>query len=203
MADGSRYTIEIAAAMSGQESLAELDALADKLSAGGRKSDAFQAALRKLTLDLDAAKAVSADAAAALAAGNDQYRELERVAVRAGKALETAQNRGRFDPRAARAAYEAQAALDAYAGTLRGLEQASAAATAKQGALGKQLANLNKLGGHADAKFQATNQKLEKLGAVVGRLPGPLGSVGSSLIGTAKAGNGTGSAPCRPRGLPR
>lgn len=188
MAD-ARYTIDVAAEMSGTETIGELDSLIDKLGVGGKKSDDFQAALKRVTADLDAAKTASAEAAAALAAGNDQYRELERVAVRAAKALETAQARGRFDPRAARAAYEAQGALDAYTGTLRGLEQASAAATAKQTALGKQLANLNKLGGHADAKFAATNQRLEKLGAVVGRLPGPLGSVGQQVIGAAKAGS--------------
>lgn len=188
MAD-ARYEILIGAEMTGTETISELDALVEKLGVGGKKSDDFQAAIKRVTADLDAAKAASLEAAAALAAGNERYRELERVAVRAAKAVETAQMRGRFDPRAARAAYEAQAALDAYAGTLRTLEANSAAATAKQSRLAKQLANLNKLGTHADARFQAINQRLEKLGAVVGRLPGPLGSIGQKLIGTAKAGN--------------
>lgn len=188
MAD-SRYVIEVAAEMSGHETLGELDALADKLAIGGKRSDDFQRAIKRLSTDLEAAKVVSGEAASALAAGADQYRTLERESLRASKALEKAQASGRFDPRAARAAYEASTALDKYAVTLKGLEDASAKASAKQSELSSQLAKANKLGAHADARFSATNQRLEKLQAAFGRIPGPIGAMGSKLVGTAKSAN--------------
>jgi hypothetical protein len=188
MAD-ARYVIDVAAQMSGTETLSELDSLADKLAVGGRKSEDFQQAIKRVTADLDAAKTAASQAAAALAVGNDEYRVLERAATSAAKAVERANAKGRIDLGAAREAGLAQAKLDAYSVSLRGLEQASAAASAKQAALAKQVANVSKLGAHADARFQATNQRLEKLGAAVGRLPGPLGSIGSRLVGAAKAGN--------------
>jgi hypothetical protein len=245
MADSSRYTIDIAAEMTGTETLGELDALADKLDVGGKKSDAFQQAVKRLSADLDAAKAASAAATAALAAGNDKYRELEGAATRAAKAVEKAAinqpvlaanavrasdaleayratlakigadsvtedeaNRlkmlelsaARAASAVARAAAKqsgiaaeytaADAALKAYSADLGVLEKASAGATAKQAALGKQLANINKLGGHADARVAALNQKYEKLGQAVQFLPGPLGRVAGSFIQAQRAGFG-------------
>lgn len=189
MAD-SQYVIQIASELTGAETLAELDELTDKLQGAGRKSDDFQRAIKRLTSDLDAAKLASSEAAAALAAGNDQYKILERDAIRAGKAVEKAQAAGRFDPRAARAAHDAQAALAAYSSTLQGLQGRAAAATANQDRLARALANVNKIGAHADARAQGLNMRYEKLQAAVGRLPGPLGSIGSQLVGNAKAAHG-------------
>lgn len=190
----SEYVIDISANMNGAETLSELDALADKLTGGGRKSDDFQQALKRLTSDLNAAKSASADAAAALAAGSDQYKVLERDAIRASKAVEKAQGKGQFDARAVRDAHEANAALEQYTGTLRGLERASAAASGKQDSLGKSLANLNKIGAHADQRAASMNQKFEKLQAAVTRLPGPLGAIGGQLVGSAKAAHGVSTA---------
>jgi hypothetical protein len=194
MAD-AQYIIEIATAMpDGPSTIAELDDLTSKLMGAGRRSDDFQAAVKRLATDLDAAKLASAGAAAALAAGNEQYKLLEVVAIRAAKAVEKAQAKGQFDPKAARAAGEAQIALDAYAVTLRKVEVASEAAKSKQDGLAKVLGNVNKIGAHADARTQGLNQKYEKLQAAVSRLPGPLGRVGSALVGSAKSAHGVSSA---------
>jgi hypothetical protein len=187
MAD-SQWILDIAANMpDGAATIAELDELTAKLTGATRKSDEFQGALKRVTSDLDAAKAASSQAAAALAVGADQYKVLEREAVRAAKALDTAQSKGRIDMAAARAAHEAQVALEAYTGTLKGLEDASAAAQGKQDKLARSLANLNKLGAHADARNAALSQRYEKLGAAVSRLPGPLGMIGGRFVGAAKS----------------
>lgn len=189
MAD-ARYVIDVAAEMSGEETVDELDALIEKLAAGGRKSDDFQRALQRVTADLDAAKVASAEAAAALAAGNDQYRVLESAAIKAAKAVERAQMAGKIDLGAAKRAGDAQAALDAYSASLRGLEVASAGATAKQAKLAAQVANLNKLGAHADSRLAALNQRYEKLGQAVSFLPGPLGAVAQQFVAAQRAGLG-------------
>lgn len=190
MAD-SQYIIEIATSMpDGASTIAELDDLTAKLTGAGKRSDDFQRAVKRLTTDLDAAKVASAGAAAALAAGNDQYKILERDAIRAGRAVETANSKGRVSPGLVQQALDARARLDAYAGSLKKLEDASVAATGKQDKLAKVLANVNKIGAHADARAAALNMKYEKLGAAVSRLPGPLGRIGGELVGSAKAAHG-------------
>lgn len=188
------YVIDIAANLDGAATISELDEITAKLTGAGRRSDEFQSAVKRLTSDLDAAKSASAEAAAALAAGSDQYKILEREAIRAGKALEKSQGKGSFDPRAVRSAHEANTALDAYTSTLRGLEKAADSASGKQDKLAKSLSNLNKVGAHADQANALANQKYEKLQAAVSRLPGPLGAVGGQLVGSAKAANGVSMA---------
>lgn len=190
MADGSRYVVDVALEMTGQETLGELDALTDKLAVGGKRSEDFQQAVKRVTADLDAAKKAAGDAAAALAAGNDQYRVLERAAVSAAKAVERANAKGKIDLGAARDAGLAQAKLDAYSATLRELERNSVKASAAQAGLSKQLANINKLGNHSDATFSAANQRFEKLNQAVAFLPAPLQRVASGFLGAQRAGLG-------------
>lgn len=189
MAD-ARFVIDVAAEMSGTETLGELDSLIDKLGVSGRKSEDFQAAVKRVSADLDAAAVAAAGTAAALAAGNEQYRELERVAVGAARALEKAQAAGKFDPRAARSAYEAGAALEAYSVDLKVLEGASAKATAEQAKLAKVLTNVNKIGATADTRYAALNQRFEKLGQAAQFLPGPLRNVAMGFVGANRAGFG-------------
>lgn len=186
----ARYVIDVSAQMSGTETLGELDSLADKLAVGGKKSEDFQQAIKRVTADLDAAKTAASQAAAALAVGNDEYRVLERAATSAAKAVERANAKGRIDLGAAREAGLAQAKLDAYTVSLRGLEKASADASAKQAVLAKQVANVSKLGAHADQRYQALNQRFEKMGQAVQFLPGPLGRVAGSFIMAQRAGHG-------------
>lgn len=93
MAD-SEYIIEIASQLSGVDAAsAELDALAAKLDGSGAKSAAFDDAIKMLTRDLDAAKAATAAANAALSDGRTEYAQLERAAVNAANAAERAAER--------------------------------------------------------------------------------------------------------------
>lgn len=193
MAD-AQYVIDISATLSGNETVAELDALTAKLTGAGRRSDDFQSAIKRLSTELDAAKASSVAANAALAEGNAQYKLLEREALRAAKAVERAQGRGTFDPRAARAANEARVALDAYGVALKGTEQKAAQAAAAQGKLASQLKGVEKIASHVDGRNAALNQKYEKLGQVAARLPGPLGGVASQLVNSAKSAHGVSAA---------
>ena len=93
MAD-SEYIIEIASQLSGVDAAsAELDALAAKLDGSGAKSAAFDDAIKMLARDLDAAKAATAAANAALSDGRTEYAQLERAAVNAANAAERAAER--------------------------------------------------------------------------------------------------------------
>ena len=93
MAD-SEYIIEIASQLSGVDAAsAELDALAAKLDGSGAKSAAFDDAIKMLTRDLDAAKAATAAANAALSDGRTEYAQLERAAINAANAAERAAER--------------------------------------------------------------------------------------------------------------
>jgi len=90
----SEYIIEIASQLSGVDAAsAELDALAAKLDGSGAKSAAFDDAIKMLTRDLDAAKAATAAANAALSDGRTEYAQLERAAVNAANAAERAAER--------------------------------------------------------------------------------------------------------------
>lgn len=242
----AQYIIDIAANMpEGTATIADLDEIAAKLNGAGRRSDEYQAAIKRLTSDLDAAKAASASAAAALASGNEQYQILERDALRAAKAVERSVDQGPMlaagaaraasaaqdyadvlrrlgaenvteaeaehmrkleiaaeraakavdksaaqQPRLAAEAVRADAALKAYTADLGKLEQASAEASGAQDKVAKSLANVNKIGAHADSRAQLLNQKYEKLAAVVGRVPGPLGLAASQLVNSAKGAHG-------------
>jgi phage-related protein len=184
----AQYVIDIAANMpDGAATIAELDRLTETLTGAGKNSDGFQAAIKRLSSELDTAKAAADAANAALGVGADQYKVLERDALRAGKALETAQSKGRFDPRIARAAAEAQAALSAYSGTIEKLEKESADASAEQARLAGALSKVQKLASHVDQRNQMLNQRYEKLGQIAQFLPGPLGRVGGAALRGAKA----------------
>jgi hypothetical protein len=64
------YVINIAANMpDGAATTEQLDAVIEKLTGASKRSDEFRAAVARVTTELEAAKAVSAQAAAALAAG--------------------------------------------------------------------------------------------------------------------------------------
>lgn|GEM_PF-2831440 len=189
MAD-SNYVIDIAATLRGDETIAQLDRLTENLVGAGRRSDDFQAAIRRVSAELDAAKSAADAANAALKAGNNEYASLEKAAVSASKALERAQSKGNFDPKAARSAAEASAALDAYGGTLKGLEAAAAKAGAEQARLQTHLANTQKIAKHVDDRNQLLNQRFEKLAQATALLPGPLRGVADGALRSARASHG-------------
>jgi hypothetical protein len=175
MAD-SQFVIDIAAQMpSGPATIAELEQLSAGLTGAGRRSDDFQSAIKRLSTELDTAKAASAAANAMLAEGSDQYRILEREALRASKALEAAQMRG---PELAAAAGQAQKAAAEYrafigllgvateeqANKLRGLELAAgnaARAVAKNAAAQPQLAAQVSRSNDALSAYDSTLKRLE------------------------------------------
>lgn len=186
MAD-QQYVIDISANLTGTESLDQLDRLTEALTGAGKKGDAFQAAMRAVSGQLDAAKTSAAAANAALAEGQAHYSQLEREALRAAKALEKAAVKGAVPDGVAANAKAADAALAAYTGKLRGLEAASASATAEQAKYEKQLRNVEKVAGHVDARNAEAIKRYSKLAEASAVLPGPLGRYIGVAARSAKA----------------
>lgn len=189
MADAN-YVISIAAALEGDLGAAQLGELEAALGSAGARSDDYAAAIAKLENQLDVARSASVAANAALGEGADKYSQLERAALQTAKAVERAQAKGRFDPRAAREADAARVALDRYGGELVQLESAAAGASASQKMLERQLSRVKTAATGADKANAKANQRYEKLSQAAGLLPGPLGNVARKAIGAAKANQG-------------
>jgi hypothetical protein len=199
----AQYVIEIAAGMpAGDATIAELDRLTASLLGGGKNADHFQNAIKSAAASLDVAKASTLAANTALASGASEYALLETAAVQATKAAERMALKGggmtRSYLEAAKKASEAQAAVGAYAGTLKTLEQNAAGAAAKETALATTLKNVQKLSGHANAALAAKAETLEKLRGGLASVPGPAGKMASAFLapaqGFAKLSAGMGSA---------
>lgn len=183
----AEYAIEIAASMpAGEVTNAQLDQMIQGLTGAGKGADFFQVAIKQVSASLDAAKAASAAANASLAEGNAQYRELEKAANMAAKALEKAEAKGVIDPELAAESARADAALQGYAHTLRSLEQNADAASKSEETLATQLANVKKLAGHVDKSFNSNAEKLGKLQGSLGAVGGPLGALGQKILGPVK-----------------
>jgi len=175
--------VEIAASMpAGEATAAELDTLVKNLTGAGKGADFFQVAMKQLSGSLDAAKAASKAANASLADGNAMYKQLEKAANVAAKASEKAALSGKLDPAMSRTAYQADAALKAYAHTLKSLEQNAAAATKAEATFATQLANVQKLSSHTDKTLAGAAEATEKLRGGLVSVPGPVGKIGSSLL---------------------
>lgn len=192
MADAqASYIIEIAAALESPDlGAAELARLETALTGAGKRSDDYQSALKRLESELDVATAASKAANAALADGSAQYAQLERAAIQTAKAVERAQAKGRFDPRAARDADIAARALADYEVELRKLETASASAGAAQKNLEGQVSRVTAAAKGADAANSKANIRYEKLSQAAGLLPGPLRSIAQEAIKAGKANQG-------------
>ncbi len=199
MADAT-YIVDIAAQMTGDETLAELDSLSAKLLGGGKDAQAFQTAMQGVSRELDAAKAASKAANAALGEGSTVYAQLERAALQASKAAERAgqKNKGVVPPELVAAAAQANAAVQSYAVTLRTLEKNATAATQKEDALAKSLKNVNTLAGATNKAIAANAEKIEKLRGALSASGGQAGAFASSLLapvqGFAKLSASMGSA---------
>jgi hypothetical protein len=139
----ANWVLDISAALDGQSqhTLAELDALTESLVGAGKRSDEFQAAMKLVSSQLDAAKVAAASANAALAQGSDHYQQLERDAVRAGKALEKASAQG---PALEAGAVKARAAADEYRAMLAAVGTASDEQAQKMLALDRNAARAAK-----------------------------------------------------------
>jgi hypothetical protein len=183
MADAS-FAIEIAAEMGGGETtLAELDELTAAFTGAGKNASAFQDAIKTLSTDLSAAQAAQSAANAALSEGQQQYSLLETAALQASKAAEKLASKGmtREFLEASKKASMAEAAVNDYAQTLAVLETAAEGATKEEQALAQSLANVRKLGSHADKVIAKNAESLSKLGSALGAVGGPLGGVGQKL----------------------
>ncbi|HVZ31796.1 MAG TPA: hypothetical protein VG963_05180, partial [Polyangiaceae bacterium] len=89
MAD-AQFAVDIAAKLTGRETLDDLDRMTAELMGAGRNADFFQQAMQQVGHELDAASAAAKAANEALADGNAKYNELERAANKAAKAAESA-----------------------------------------------------------------------------------------------------------------
>jgi hypothetical protein len=189
--DSTQYAIDVAAQMTGAESsISQLAALADKLSGAGVAATSFDAALASTSSKLAEAAQASSAAASALAEGETKYAELERAAVRAAVAVERAglQMSGSVPADLAQKARAAEAALRAEAITLDDLRAKAAGAAGAQGRLADTMKRLE-AGARAQTKLAKSGanagETFEKLGGVLARLGGPLGSMGSQAAGGA------------------
>lgn len=142
MADAA-WILDISASLDGQSqhTLAELDALTESLIGAGKRSDEFQAAMKLVSSELDAAKVAAASANAALAQGSEHYQQLEKDAVRAAKALEKASAQG---PDLEAGAVKARAAADEYRAMLAAVGTASDEQAQKMLALDRNAARAAK-----------------------------------------------------------
>lgn len=187
MADAD-YIIEISASLpDGPSTIAELDRLTANLTGAGRRSDDFQAAMKRLGDDLAWAKSAADTANAALAAGSDQYRVLERDALRASKAVGRAAGKGAVPPELAAQAKAADLALAQYGFQLAALETTSKAANGEQARLASQLDKVRRVAQHVDERNAKSIEKYGRLGQAAGLLPGPLGDIARASVRAGQA----------------
>lgn len=180
----AKYVIDIAAELEGDETLSELDAISADLVTAGKNAEFFQTAIKQVSGDLRVAAQVAGAANDALAAGSEQYRQLERAALMASKAAERAalKNNGVVPDDEAEKARAANAAVEEYAKTLATLDADANAANAEQARLAKTLDNVKKIAGHTDKTIAAQAENYEKFGSALGSVGGPLGTLGQALV---------------------
>lgn len=185
MSANAEYVVEVAAEMTGDETLAELDELSSELLGAGKNADFFQSAIQTVSRDLREASAAAKQANAALADGEDTYRKLEAEAAQTAKTVEKLGLKGDTMSRAyleaARKSDIATTALAKQAGTLKELEAAATGATAREQKLQATLAGVTKLSGHVDKTIADQAKEWRVLSGVLRDLPGPLGKLGASF----------------------
>jgi hypothetical protein len=187
--DRAQYAIEIAAQMTGgAQTTEQLDALTDKLLAGGKDAAYFKDAIAQVTNELESVASSVTAANNALSDGKARYRELEKAADMSAKAAERAalKHGGVVPVELYQAAEQAKRALEGEANVLRQLEVAAANASGKHDVLKTKLSNLNTLSKHVNTRLGAAAQSTSKLAGALGDLGGPLGSVGQRVIGPIK-----------------
>lgn len=189
MAGGSvQYAIDVAATMSGGEYTSkQLDDLTANLTGAGKGAEHFQQAIQRVSDELSAAKSAALAAKDALADGNREYKILETAADQAAKAADRAWARGDRGAAMLEArALEAKRAVDDYATTLRGLEDASGKASAKEEHLAQTLGNVRRISTHVDKTLSGQSETLGKLQGSVNAVGGPLGRIGNALLAPVK-----------------
>jgi predicted RNase H-like HicB family nuclease len=162
-----QYSIDVAAAMpAGEKTIAQLDALAAQLVSAGVSADTLHDAVASVSNSLDAAKAATASAKAALAAGNAEMRELERTAKAAAKARDEAAKTGVVRPEVAAALDAANAAVVEHATTLDRLKASVKAASAEETQLAVTLRNAQQAAGAGTKALQEQERAQKEASAV-------------------------------------
>lgn len=187
MADGTEYTIELAAKVLG------LDSASAKLST--------------LEASLNSAGEASKVAEAALADGEKKYTQLERAATMAAKALERAgaKTSGAVPADLAQKAQAAQTALAAEAKTLDQLRSKAAAAAAEHQRLSQAFKTTEQAAKKEVGELNAANKAARgskdfgAMAGALGALGGPLGMAGQRVAtladGFVKLGQTMGTGP--------
>lgn len=190
----TEYAIEIATRMTGGDgAVAQLSALADRLTGAGTAVSTFEAAIAQTRTALEAAAASSRTAAEALAAGQAQYSELEKSANLAAKAVEKATLKGGVPPDLQAKATAAAAALKGEAVALDALRSKATSAAAAETRLAAGLKNLEagaKSAAAATEKLNAATKGTQNFGKVASNLQqlgGPIGTLGGKAFGLADA----------------
>ncbi len=186
MSGNAEYVIDVAAQLTGDETLSELDALTSELMGAGKGAEFFQAAMQRVSRELDAAGAAAAAANADLAAGELEYKALEAAADQTAKTVEKLALKGDTMSRsyleAAKASANASTALGMQAAKLAGLESAAAAATAREEKLADTMRGVTKLSSHVDKAVTGQAEAYEKLGSSLGAVGGPVGQLGQAIV---------------------
>jgi hypothetical protein len=186
VAGNAEYVIDVAAQLTGDETLAELDELTSELMGAGRGAEFFQQAIQRVSRDLEAAASAAASANADLAAGQVEYRALEAAANQAAKTVEKLGLKGDVMSRAyieaAKASADASSALGTHAAKLAGLEEAAAGAAAREEKLADTMRGVTKISSHVDKSIAGQAEAYEKLGSSLGAIGGPVGQMGSAIV---------------------
>lgn len=190
MADSTQYLIELAARFDGGDTaIGQLTQMAERLSGTGSAAATFDAALGRTKAALQETSAASLQASADLAQGEAKYAQLERAAVKAAAALERAAMKGKATPELEQRAQAAASALRGEATALDQLRARAAAAAAEHSKMTGAMKNLEaaakaeaKALALADAQATGTG-KLNEMAEGLGRLGGPMGTVGQQVLG--------------------
>lgn len=196
MAD-AQFAIDIAANMQGgAASIAELDALTEKLLAGGKNSDVLGRGISAVSKQLDLAKATASAARAELEGVQKTFAGLEREAKSAESAASKyAANAGNlkseFDlnhlAKLRTEAARARSALESHSTILGKVRERSRLANAAEDQHANTLANLQKLNAHVNGAFARRAETLAKVQAALTQTGGPLGMFAGRIVGAAKA----------------
>lgn len=185
----SQYVIDIAAEMpEGAATADQLDAIAAKLTGGGKAATYFSDAIAKVDGELAAARATQAKVAESVAAASAEYKALAKEAATAAKVATSMSKKG-DDPFGlyaadAKRAKDALGPLEEKIKTLKAAERAAAGVVDKHAA---SLAGIKTLQGHVAKGYEQNAQKLEKLAGALNQVGGPLGRAAAGIVQKRKA----------------
>jgi hypothetical protein len=191
------FYIDILAKMAGgDDAIASVTTLGDKMLAGKATVEEFEHTIKSMSGALEQSTSAAKLSADALAEGEAKYKQAEIAADRAAKAVEKLNASGRsgdaFAKKQAEAvdkAEKAATALRAEAAAVDALRGKSSAAAAQQDALSKGLKNVEaaaKQAAKAEGEAAGTGS-LRSLASGLGKIGGPAGEAGRQVFGLANA----------------